>query len=299
MKMLLILLAVFSLSQSLKSQSYIPMVEDSMIVVNGNWGYDFDIPEVYKYLGDTLINSNSYFRVFHCSSLEDSSYSLNANTSYYGAIREINKKVYFLHRDSSQEKKIYDFNLLVNDTTSLFFSILNTNEFVKVKLNRIDTVSKFYGRNVRYHDMYTTAFLFTSHITVEGFGNIALCANEIETHNRARKLCSIKKNNSSHNIPADYSACYWQIKNSFISLNEIGTEDIEIYPNPAINEITIESVVSKIISVSIFDINGKFINQLSDSENKQNIDLKSFDSGVYILKIVTEKGIVTKQFVKQ
>ena len=274
------------------------MVEDSMIVVNGNWGYDFDIPIVYKYLGDTNINSTTYFRVFKCSSLEDSSYSLNSNTSYFGAIREVNKKVYFLHKDSSQENKIYDFSLSVNDSTDLFFSTIYTSGLVKVKLNRIDSITKFYGRNIRYHDMFTTGF-FPSHITVEGFGNIDLCANEIETDNRARKLCSIKKNNSSHNIPADYTKCYWQIKNSFISLDEIGLNEIEVFPNPTVGEITIKSIDSKIKSVSVFDVNGKFIDQFSVSENKKVVDLKIYESGIYMLRIVTNKGIVTKKIIKK
>ncbi len=301
MKKLLVLFTALSLSQSLKSQSYIPMVEDSMIVVNGLNGFSGTHPIVYKYLGDTIINLTTYFKVYYCSSLEDSSYSLNANTSYYGAIREVNKKVYFLKSDSVLERKIYDFSLNINDTTSIYYTSNFLNRNVQVTLNNIDSTSwkyMFYGRKVYEHSHNSTSF-FNHYYVIQGFGVTEYSSNEIETDYPTRKLCSIKKNNSSHNIPADYSACYWQIKNSFISLNEIGTEDIEIYPNPTINEITIESVDSKIISVSIFDINGKFINQLSDSENKQNIDLKSFDSGVYILKIVTEKGIVTKQFVKQ
>ncbi len=298
MKKLSILIFIFTNWSNFNAQSYIPMVEDSMIVVNGIWGYDFAEPVVYKYLGDTTINSTSYFRVYHCSLLEDSSFALSTNTNYYGAIREVNKKVYFLHKDSSIERKIYDFSLSLNDTTSIFFTTMWNSENVNVKFKRIDTVSNYYGRDIWIHDVNSSVFFPNYHI-VEGFGNVDFCANEIETDYRTIKLCSIKKNNPSHNIPVSYSACYWQIKNSFISLSEIESNSVEVYPNPAINQITVQSNDTDLQSVSIYDVNGKFINQISVQKNKEVIDLKFMKSGIYTLKIVTKKGIVTKKIVKQ
>lgn len=301
MKKLSILIFIFTNWSNFNAQSYIPMVEDSMIVVNGIWGYDFAEPVVYKYLGDTTINSTSYFRVYHCSSLEDSSFALSTNTNYYGAIREVNKKVYFLHKDSSIERKIYDFSLSLNDTTSIFYTSRYLNKNVIVTLDDVDSTSwkyLFYGRKVYVHSHNSTSFFNHYHI-IQGFGVTEFSSNEIEWDYPTKKICSIKKNNPSHNIPLSYSACYWQIKNSFISLSEIESNSVEVYPNPAINQITVQSNDTDLQSVSIYDVNAKFINQISVQKNKEVIDLKFMKSGIYTLKIVTKKGIVTKKIVKQ
>lgn len=295
-KLFIVFVVLAGLSKSY-SQSYIPMIEDSMIVVNGSWGYDFAVPTVYKYLGDTVINAESYFRVFKCNSLEDSSFAININTSYYGAIREKGKKVFFLHKDSIQERKIYDFGLDINDTTSIFFSNLQQSAYVSVQLSQIDSISQFYGRNVRFHAANSSPF-FPNYIIVEGVGNVDFCANEIETDIRSIKLCAIKKNNPSNNIPANYSECYWQVKNSFVSLNELGAEDIEIFPNPVKDNLTIRSTNSALKSVSVFDAKGKFIDQFLIYNNRVNIDVLSLQRGVYFLTIISEKGISTKKFVK-
>ena len=53
---------------------------------------------------DTVINSNSYSKIFICDS------------AYKGAIRETNQKVYFIPKDSVQEFLLYDFSVLAGDS---------------------------------------------------------------------------------------------------------------------------------------------------------------------------------------
>ena len=51
--------------------------------------------------------------------------------------------------------------------------------------------------------------------------------------------------------------------------------------------------------VTSYDISGKFINQISVKQNKETIDIKSFKSGVYTLRIVTEKRNYDEEICKE
>lgn len=76
------------------------------------------------------------------------------------------------------------------------------------------------------------------------------------------------------------------------------SEIVEIYPNPANNQITISSSV-KISEITIFDQLGNlllFIDGLQSQ--KELLDISMLNSGVYILKLKIGKGIVNKRIVK-
>ncbi|HLW31032.1 MAG TPA: T9SS type A sorting domain-containing protein [Aequorivita sp.] len=74
-------------------------------------------------------------------------------------------------------------------------------------------------------------------------------------------------------------------------------QNLNIYPNPVIDVITIESANSlNIEEITIFNISGKKLKTLFGDFEK--IDLKSFPSGVYYLKIQSKKGIVFKKVLK-
>ncbi len=69
------------------------------------------------------------------------------------------------------------------------------------------------------------------------------------------------------------------------------TKGIAIYPNPAKNKITIKG--EDIISIKIFDVNGKEIY----SGNASEIDLENNRSGIYFVYILTEKDLLIKKLI--
>lgn len=81
--------------------------------------------------------------------------------------------------------------------------------------------------------------------------------------------------------------------------NEIaGTfNHMNIYPNPTIDNLTIETPQSAVIEIT--NINGQLIETHATTGNKTNIDVSSFLCGVYIVEVKTEKGIEVKKFVKE
>ncbi len=75
------------------------------------------------------------------------------------------------------------------------------------------------------------------------------------------------------------------------------TDAISIYPNPATNNITIESPQQAVIE--ILNIQGQLIKTYTSSENKTNVNVSMLPSGVYVVKVKTEKGITVMKFIKE
>jgi len=68
-----------------------------------------------------------------------------------------------------------------------------------------------------------------------------------------------------------------------------------VYPNPAKDNITIESS-EELTSIELFSILG---NRVFKGVNQRNIDISSFEPGIYLLKLTNESGTITKRILKQ
>jgi hypothetical protein len=78
------------------------------------------------------------------------------------------------------------------------------------------------------------------------------------------------------------------------------SNQITVYPNPTMGELRIESLELSVKNVEIFDTFGRKI--LSHTENRlpqTTLDISHLPSGIYFLKIHTEKGLINKKVVKQ
>ncbi|MCD4833209.1 MAG: T9SS type A sorting domain-containing protein, partial [Bacteroidales bacterium] len=70
---------------------------------------------------------------------------------------------------------------------------------------------------------------------------------------------------------------------------------LNIYPNPTNGIIHIEA--KNIQAIEIIDMTGKVVKQLQETSNKMQIDLSKIHKGIYLIKVKTEKGIVTKKII--
>lgn len=76
------------------------------------------------------------------------------------------------------------------------------------------------------------------------------------------------------------------------SNNEIKVGDLMIYPNPACDLITIETVGLK--AVKVINLSGKVVL----NSNEATVNISSLPEGAYILQVETDKGIEYSKFVK-
>lgn len=74
---------------------------------------------------------------------------------------------------------------------------------------------------------------------------------------------------------------------------------ISVYPNPTSGMITILSTQSNISNVDLYDVYGQQIFTAKIEDNKAEIDMSDYASGVYFARIKTAEGIVTKRIVKK
>ena len=87
------------------------------------------------------------------------------------------------------------------------------------------------------------------------------------------------------------------IYNSTIGIKNIETNmDVEIYPNPAQNNFTIETNTNQKQTLQLFDVNGKLV--LTQTINdKAIVDVSNLSSGVYNLSITNNVGVANKRLV--
>lgn len=88
--------------------------------------------------------------------------------------------------------------------------------------------------------------------------------------------------------------------NNFCTLMNISQTDLndefKIFPNPVSEKLEIANQNLAINSVQIFDVNGK---EIVNEKNKNEIEVSGLPTGIYLIKIQTGKGFVTKKFLKE
>uniref|UniRef100_UPI004048EBDB T9SS type A sorting domain-containing protein n=1 Tax=Gelidibacter sp. TaxID=2018083 RepID=UPI004048EBDB len=77
--------------------------------------------------------------------------------------------------------------------------------------------------------------------------------------------------------------------------DNLGKNDIQIYPNPT-NDWFYISSTSSIKNIELYDMLGK---QVMNVTNSHQTDVSSLNSGVYVVKITSYKGEITKKIIKE
>jgi len=72
---------------------------------------------------------------------------------------------------------------------------------------------------------------------------------------------------------------------------------IQIYPNPAHQTLTVECERST--EINIYSIDGKLVLQKAVLNPVNELNISSLTDGIYMLKVVTDKGTVTRKLVKE
>lgn len=90
-----------------------------------------------------------------------------------------------------------------------------------------------------------------------------------------------------------YLAKYIQNPNSKEIINQ---ESIKFFPNPTKNNIVIKGINNGIIE--IINLEGQILKYIEIKYDKTNIDLSNLSSGIYMIKIITNNGIIVQKLIK-
>jgi PKD repeat protein len=82
-------------------------------------------------------------------------------------------------------------------------------------------------------------------------------------------------------------------------VNDISSldEEFSIYPNPASGRITIN--IPRNATIEVLNLEGQMIRTICNAKEQTTIDLTDVSSGVYIIKVRTDKEIAFKKFTKE
>ncbi len=84
--------------------------------------------------------------------------------------------------------------------------------------------------------------------------------------------------------------------NGSTAVNDVYKGNIVVYPNPVKDVLHIDKVDSNDIQVEIYNTAG---DKLVDVRNKNRISVSHLSSGVYFVKVITDKGVYSKKLIKK
>lgn len=245
----------------------------------------------FKMNGDTTLKGNIYKKIYY-----------NYNGSIYcGGLREDNlKQIFFFPSitnfsiytfpNDTCEQLLYTFNNLSNGMT------LPINQgSTTIQVGQIDSILIGTKYRKRY-EIYNSQML-TPEYWIEGIGSTKnlLSPFTYEFEWFLYDLCYTDSINYFINPPDGADSCHYTLTTG-INDEELLTNYLTVYPNPATENLTLEIPQKTVIE--ILNIEGQIIKSISDADTKITIDLRSFSRGIYIIKAKTDKGIVTKKFIK-
>ena len=81
-----------------------------------------------------------------------------------------------------------------------------------------------------------------------------------------------------------------------LGLEEMNTETVQLYPNPATNEFFVKSD-NTIEQVSLYGLNGTLVKAVSPHTAQTAVDISNLQSGVYLVSIHTNQSVTTKRLI--
>ena len=83
----------------------------------------------------------------------------------------------------------------------------------------------------------------------------------------------------------------------YVGLGELNENDISLYPNPASNRVNVTST-HKMTRVTVTNYVGQvvYVEDVNDA-TRVELNTNSYQAGVYLVKIETESGVVTKRVI--
>ncbi|WP_347173083.1 T9SS type A sorting domain-containing protein [Polaribacter uvawellassae] len=238
-------------------------------------------------------SNNIYQRKLH---------KITINNEYSNSIiqEELWKLVSFKNKifatDKNQYLNVYDenFNLIkksnksFNNCCSGFnYSIVNNEIFIQWS-NDDGNNSAFLNENLEIINEFNFTNLFEKNFTFDKEKNL------ITTNTYGNGIYLKPWVSWTRGLLSKYSF------NPTLSIDDISINNnntvIKVYPNPTNNIFTIDLINNSIKKIELYSINGQLLNTYF----KNKINLENFISGLYLLKVFTEKGtIINSKILKQ
>jgi len=88
------------------------------------------------------------------------------------------------------------------------------------------------------------------------------------------------------------------IEDTILSIDENEISPFSVYPNPASDFLTIDTLQESIKNIKVFDLNGQLIKTINTQISRtQNIDVSNLRDGLYFITAQTPRGSTTEKFI--
>jgi hypothetical protein len=87
--------------------------------------------------------------------------------------------------------------------------------------------------------------------------------------------------------------------NAYVGIADLSANGISIYPNPTNGIVKLEFANNNIQKLTILDVTGKQILEKTEVQQNEQIDVSSFNSGIYVISIQTDNEIFTRKIIKE
>ncbi len=77
------------------------------------------------------------------------------------------------------------------------------------------------------------------------------------------------------------------------NVNELGAATARLYPNPATENVTIEA--ANMNRITVINAVGQVVYDREISAERTQLNIASLEAGIYMVRINTENGLVTKR----
>ena len=85
----------------------------------------------------------------------------------------------------------------------------------------------------------------------------------------------------------------------FISVDDLEENELVIYPNPVLDQLTIDLLNQDLFDVMILDVHGRPLKSITDGSEKVRIDVSDLDRGTYLIQISTNENQIIERFIKR
>jgi len=104
----------------------------------------------------------------------------------------------------------------------------------------------------------------------------------------------------AHSITKGDTTNLFYIKTVYAGLatSDINKVQVTLYPNPVSDYLHITTAGQKVLSVKVYNFAGSLVKN-NASVNGDSVDLRTLNTGNYIISITTDKGTITKKIIKK
>lgn len=90
-----------------------------------------------------------------------------------------------------------------------------------------------------------------------------------------------------------------QVSSPVLSANSFELHSkLNVYPNPASNQVNIEVLTNEISTLEVYDVSGKFLFSQILNNKTNTINIENLTSGIYFFKVNSSEGISTNKIIK-